>query len=96
MPEPSRGKKVAVKCALGNQYEYIKLINHSRSEDIVKVQLNASKEAVHQADDWEEGDEIQAEIEGRVVGVSRGKIKGGGLTLSITAVADTSSVAVDI
>ena len=99
MPTPTLQKVIGVKVPDANIGEYVKVINLSNGgQYYAKLQGTDRSAAISQNEDftWNNGDNIQAEIHGRLNGVSRTTIQGGGANITLSATADTTTPGADL
>lgn len=80
MAAPKLSKIVGVKVAAANIGEFVILRNLSNGETLTKAIVGTDKSVVFNAapdSEWNAGDQIQAEVTGRLTGVKREKITTG-------------------
>lgn len=99
MPTPTIQKVIAVKVPNASIGEYVKVTNLTKGGSYYsKLQGGDRNTNISQNEDftWENEDDIQAEIHGRLDGYARTKIQSGGASVQITATADTSTPGADL
>ncbi len=104
MADPTRGKVIAVKITNGIDGETVKITNLSRVSASLTTLVKGGDASINTANTsvaWLVGDVIQASISGRINSsdqgtLGNGSLGGGGLLLTLSGSADTSTPAVDL
>ncbi len=93
MPAQNLAKTIGVKVVAATEGEYVRVRNLTRGGTLTGALQGSDKSIVFNPAptlQWQDGDLIQAEIEGSVAGVKQEKIEKGGAIIKISAAADTS------
>ncbi len=102
MAAPNLAKTIGVKVALANEGEYVIVRNLTRGGQLTQKLSGSDKGTVFNPAPslaWQDKDLIQAEIRGRLAGVSQKTIQSGGVQFTskdLAAAADTSSPGVSL
>ena len=99
MPTPTRQKSIGIKVPDASIGEYVKVTNlTSGGQYYGRLQGTDRSVIISQNEDfvWNEGDSIQITMLGRLKGVSNQVVTGGGVNVTLSASADTSTPAVDL
>ena len=98
MAAPKLSKTIGVKVVNGRVGETITLRNFTSGKKLT-LELNANSQVVFNAapaSQWENGDDIQVEMSGRVVGANKTKISAGGKVINLVVSVDTTTPGVSL
>ena len=99
MADPKIAKLIGVKVAGANIDEQVTLKNLTRGGEITQKIAGADRTTIFNPApnlQWQDGDFVQAEMNGRLKGYKREILKAAGTQISITASADTASPGVTL
>ena len=99
MAAPVLARTIGVKCVDANIGEFVIVRNLTRGGQITGALKGETKNVVLNPAtslQWQEGDNLQAEIRGRLSGVKQKKISGGGVQMTIVGTVDTSTPGVSL
>ena len=97
--DPIRQKIIGVKVDNANIGEYVKVTNLTNGGKFYeKLQGTDRSVIINPGEDftWKNGDNIQAEIHGRLNGIVRTTIQSGGVRVAIPASVDTATPGADL
>jgi len=92
---PNKPKNISIKVELANAGEFVIVRNMNTGQFITQALGGADKSTIVNPSpdfEWEEGDLIQAEIQGRLKGSKQARIVGGGAVIMLSnASVDTAT-----
>ena len=99
MADPIKKRIIGIKVPDASIGEYVKVSNLTAGGQFYGKIINSDRSVViTQSDDfsWENGDDIQAEMNGRLKGFLKTKIQDGGANITLAASADTTTPGVEL
>ncbi len=99
MANPVLAKIIGVKVGAANIGEYVIVRNLKRGGQLTGAVAGTDRGIVFNPAPslaWQDGDDVQAEIRGRLQGYKRTTIQNGGVDIRITAVVDTTTPGVSL
>ncbi len=99
MADPNLVKTIGVKVASANIGEYVIVRNLTRGGQLTQKLAGSDRGTVFNPApelEWQNGDDVQAEIRGRLAGVQKKTIQSGGVKFIIAAASDSSTPEVSL
>ena len=99
MADPNQPKTIGVKVPGASTNDYVKIRNLTRGGTLDGKLAGSDRNIVFNkapGTEWVDGDVVQAEIAGTVSGAKQGTLSSGGVTIKITATADSSTPGVSL
>ena len=99
MAAPKLAKNIGIKVPAANIGEYVAVKNMTRGGQLIQKLAGTDRSIVFNpapALQWQENDEVQAEMHGRLNGYARKKLQSGGTTFTLDLSADTSTPGVSL